>query len=74
MQRSYVYIVKYAEREAFQNDRVETTNSKYRLAFNILILVVRKGHRCLIKNLYVQFAGLLSAYDLLLPPTIKRLT
>ena len=37
MQRSYVYIVKYAEREAFQNDRVETTNSKYRLAFNILM-------------------------------------
>ena len=37
MQRSYVYIVKYAEREAFQNDHVETTNSKYRLAFNILM-------------------------------------
>ena len=37
IQCSYVYIVKYAEQEAFQNDRVETTNSKYRLAFNILI-------------------------------------
>ena len=37
-------------------------------------MVVGSGHRCLNKNLWVEFAGLFITYNLLLPAGINWLT
>ena len=71
-----LYLTDRAEKIArdFQNDSIETTKDKYLLTFHPLMSGGLKVHRRFSKNLLVIFAGLLSAYDLLLPPVINQLT